>query len=290
MGNPVVQEQLKAVSTLLPQHEDLQDSLMLQEKILQVQLELDSSPTKGTTINWEDQKNVETLWQKACTKKKPIIHFLDPTVFDHDVLFPLSKNIIQILLGRKAGDKGLKKLFDSLESGGLKLPDLIKATLKENFDYIRKVAREYDIQPALLLFIVGALIQPCFEEITRKIDSSTFDRWWQASCPVCGRIPAVAKLRQRKRYLVCTFCGAEYLSDHYLCVHCENKDPYTLNFMTAEEQPAFHIDFCMKCKHYIKVMDEGKLKKPIPKGFEDLLTLDLDLSAKNAGLIKDLDY
>ena len=290
MGNPAVQEQLKTISTLLPKHEDLQDSLKLYKKILQIQLELDSTSTKGTTIDWNDQMSIDNLWQKCIETKKPITHFLDPTIFDPDVVFPLSKRIVKVLIGQNVNKEGLKKLSSSLESGNLKLPKLIKATLKENLEYIRKVAGEFDVQPALLLYITSVLIQPCLEEIARKIDESLLDKWWQASCPVCGRIPVVAKLRHRKRYLVCTFCGAEYLSDHFICVHCENKDPYTLKYLIIKERPAFQIDFCTKCKHYIKVIDEAKLKADIPKGFEDILTLSLDLSAKNADLVKDLDY
>jgi FdhE protein len=134
---------------------------------------------------------------------------------------------------------------------------------------------------------VGVLIQPCLKEIARKIDSSTLDKWWQASCPVCGRLPVVARLRDRKRYLVCTFCSTEYLSDRFLCVHCSNKDPYTLSFLIDQTQPVLQIDFCTKCKHYLKVIDEAKLKEPIPKGLEDILTLDLDVLAKNKELLRD---
>ena len=135
--------------------------------------------------------------------------------------------------------------------------------------------------------MVSVLIQPCLEEIARKIDSSLLDKWWQAYCPVCGRIPIVARVRQRKRYLVCTFCGAEYLSDRFLCVYCGNKDPYTLKYLSVDAQPAFQIDFCTKCKHYIKVIDEAKLKEAIPRGLEDILTLNLYLVAKNADLVRD---
>lgn len=290
MGNPAVQEQLKTISTLLPKHEDLQDPLKLYEKILQIQQELDSTPTKGTAIDWNDQMSVDNLRQKCIETKKPITHFLDPAIFDHDILYPLFKRIIQVLIGQNINKEGLKKLSSSLESGNLSLPKLIKATLKENMGYIRKVGGEFDVQPALLLYITNALIQPCLEQIARKIDETLLDKWWQASCPVCGRTPVVAKLRQRKRYLVCTFCGAEYLSDHFLCIHCENKDPYTLKYLTIEERPAFQIDFCTKCNHYIKVIDEAKMKAAIPKGFEDILTISLDLAAKNANLVKDLDY
>ncbi len=69
--------------------------------------------------------------------------------------------------------------------------------------------------------------------------------------------------------------------------YCGNNDPYTLIFMASEDQPEFQIDFCTKCNHYIKIIDEEKLKKTIPKGFEDILTLNLDLAAKDASLIRD---
>jgi formate dehydrogenase maturation protein FdhE len=46
----------------------------------------------------------------------------------------------------------------------------------------------------------------------------------------------------------------------------------------------FQIDFCTKCKHYLKVIDEAKLKEDMPRGFEDVLTLDFDLVAKKANL------
>lgn len=88
---------------------------------------------------------------------------------------------------------------------------LIEAILRENIIPIRKAAKKLDVQPALLFYMVSVLIQPCLEEIARKIDSSLLDKWWQAYCPVCGRIPIVARVRQRKRYLACIFCGAEYL-------------------------------------------------------------------------------
>ncbi|UCE15913.1 MAG: formate dehydrogenase accessory protein FdhE [Candidatus Bathyarchaeota archaeon] len=287
MGNPSIQEQLKTISALLPQHEDLQDSLKIQKKILQIQLEIDNTPTKGTTINWNDQTTIITLQQKSFEAKKPIIHFLDQSIFDLEALFPISKKIVYVFIEQNINEKGLKKLLDFMENEKINLFNLIEATLRENIIFIRKIAEKLDVQPALLLYIVSVLIQPCVEEIARKIDSSLLGKWWQASCPVCGRIPIIAKLRHRKRYLACVFCGTEYLSDRFFCVHCENKDPYTLKYLSIEAKPAFQIDFCTKCKHYIKVIDEAKLKETIPKGLEDILTLNLDYVAKNANLIRD---
>jgi FdhE protein len=86
--------------------------------------------------------------------------------------------------------------------------------------------------------------------------------------------------------LVCTFCGTEYLSDNFFCVHCGNKDPYTLKYIEVEAKSAFKIDFCTKCKHYIKVIEETKLKDPLPNGLEDILTINLDFIAKDASLLR----
>lgn len=287
MGNPSVQEQLKIVSALLPQREDLQDSLELHKKILQIQLEIDNTPTKGTTIDWDDQMTIASLQRKSFEAKKPIIDFLDPSIFDLDFLFHVSKKVVYVFMEQNINERGLKKFLSLMESGKISLFKLIEATLRENIVSIRKAAEKLDVQPALLLYVVSVLIQPCLEEVARKIDSSLLDKWWQASCPVCGRTPVVARLRRRKRYLVCTFCGTEYLSDRFLCVHCGNKDPYTLKYLSIKAQPAFQIDFCAKCRHYIKVIDEAKMKETIPKGLEDILTLNIDFLAKDADLVRD---
>ena len=53
--------------------------------------------------------------------------------------------------------------------------------------------------------------------------------------------------------------------------------------MNIEGKPEFQIDFCTKCNHYLKVIIENKLKEPIPRCIEDILTLNLDIEALNAG-------
>ena len=285
MGNPSVQERLKTVSALLPQREDLRDSLELYNRILQIQLKIEDIPTKGTKIGWDDRIAVG-LQRKSLDAKKPIIHFLDPSMFDIDVLFHVAEEILHVFLERNASERALRKILDSMEKRELNLFKLIEATLTENIVPVRKAAEKLDVQPPLLLYIVSVLIQPCLEEIARKTDSSLLDKWWQASCPVCGRIPVVARVRHRKRYLACTFCGTEYLSDRFLCVHCGNKDPYTLKHLIIEAQPALQIDYCTQCRHYIKVIDEARLKENIPKGLEDILTLNLDFVAKKADLVR----
>lgn len=282
--HPSVQERLKTVSALIERRQELRDPLEMHKEILQFQQELDSSPTKGTTTNWDNHAIVDGLWRRAQETKKPIIHFLDPTIFNVKLLSAVSRKIANVFVEHKIDEQGMKNFTESVEKGQTDLLKLVEATLKEDLTPIKKTAEQLGLDPSRLLHALSALIQPCLEEIARQIDSSQLDRWWQASCPVCGRTPIVARFRQRKRYLDCSFCGAEYLSDSVLCVHCGNRDPYTLKYMVVEDQPMFQVDFCTKCKHYLKVIDEAKLKEDMPRGFEDMLTLDFDLVVKKANL------
>ncbi|MCW4021500.1 MAG: formate dehydrogenase accessory protein FdhE [Candidatus Bathyarchaeota archaeon] len=283
MGNLSVQERLKIISELWKQRGDLRDSLKLHRRILDIQLPIERSHTKGTKIVWDNQAVVD-LQRRSLVAKEPIVHFIDPSVFDLDVLFPMTQEIVYLLTERSTTQGCLGELLSSMENGKMSLHNLIKATLEENVASIRKAAERLDVDPPLLLFVLSTLIQPSLEEIARKTDSSLLDKWWQTSCPVCGRVPAVARIRHRKRYLQCTFCGTEYLSDRFLCAHCGNKDPYTLKYLTPEAQSALQIDYCEKCRHYIKVIYEARLRESVPKGLEDILTLNLDFAAKKAGL------
>ena len=285
MGKLSVHEQLNSISKLFLQRKDLQDSLKLHMKILKVQLEIDNTSTKGTKVDWNDIQSIKDLGERTLKAKKPIIYFLDSSMFDSNLLYPIFKEIIKIFSERDTIGGSLGE-FLNLNIEKINMIELIDATLREDETVVTQYAEKLGVQPSLLLYITSALIQPLLEDITRKIDPSFYDKWWQAFCPICGRIPNVARLRQRKRYLVCTFCGSEYLYDNFTCVHCNNKDPYSLKFLTIDGKPEFQIDFCEKCKHYIKVIDEKPLRDTIPNGLEDIMTLDLDLVAKGEGLVR----
>jgi len=56
--------------------------------------------------------------------------------------------------------------------------------------------------------------------------------------------------------------------------------------MRIEGTPEYQIDFCTKCKNYLKVIIDGVLPEPIPGFLADILTLNLDVQAQQADLIK----
>ncbi len=286
MANPHTSERLNALSNLISQRKELKKTLELHMKILQLQQETGQMNTKkGRRIC--DLSTLALLQKESLKTKTPITHLINPAAFDYDVLLALAKKIARAFAEKNIDRQGFERFISQIERGQANLAELVEATLRGNEDLLKKRADELEIQPVHFLYALASLVQPCFEEIARKIDASFLDMWWQTSCPVCGRNPIVARFRNRKRYLTCTFCGAEYISDQFVCVHCGNKDPHALKYMVAQKQPTFEISFCKKCKHYTKIIHEAKLKEPIPKGLEDVVTLDLDLAAKKAGLTRD---
>ena len=286
MGHPSIDDRLKIVSKMIQQHEDLREYIKLKKKILQAQLLIDKTANKGAKSDWSKQLSITYLEKKSLETKKPIVHFLNPEIFDVDTLISVFKKSSQAFISNYPENKGLRTLRDHIELEPLDLVKWIKAVLTEDEKLIISYAKKFVIEPSILLFLVNTTLQPFIEEITRRVSPSFYDKWWRARCPICGMIPSVARIRNRRRYLICNYCGAEYLSDHFLCVYCGNKDPYTLKYIKIEGKPEFQIDFCSKCKNYTKVIVENALREPIPRFLEDMLTLDLDIQAKHAGLIR----
>ncbi|MCP8305347.1 MAG: formate dehydrogenase accessory protein FdhE [archaeon] len=286
MEIPSIDDQIAVTDRMIEDRPDLSNPLELHKKILQAQRQVRESPKKGTDVDWDDKSIIDDLQRKAVRSGQPIASFLDPSIFDSKALLHTIGQVIGALIEKGVKEDWPKKFLDEVKRGETNILDLVGAAMKGDAEYFKRYGERFEVSPALILFIINSSIQPCLEEIAKRVDPSFLERWWKAPCPICGRRPMVAKLRARKRHLTCTLCGAVYLADLFLCVNCGNVDPYTLKFLAPEGHSEFRVDFCEKCKHYLKVIDENRLKSPIPRGLEDIMTIDLDLMAKRAGLIR----
>lgn len=283
---PSVAQRLTLIAELLNQHRDLQPYLALMQQTLQALLALDQTPTKGAVDDWETRDPVPLLEERALDTKTPMIRFLDDTLFNLDALYPVFIRTSQVLSTTHPNEKGIERLNRHLADHPVDYTTLLSAALRVDEPTLTAYAQKFDVTPSRLYVSITTPLQPFVEELSRRASPSFYDRWWQANCPICGRTPVVARIRNRKRYLMCAYCGAEYLSDYILCVHCGNKDPYTLHYLDIEGNDAFHIDFCAKCQQYLKVIVEDGLSEPLPRFVEDLLTLDVDVAASDAGLTR----
>ncbi|NWG09639.1 MAG: formate dehydrogenase accessory protein FdhE, partial [Nitrososphaerales archaeon] len=216
MRMPPIDDQIYAIDEWIKERQDLRNPLELHKMILQAQRKVKESSRKGTSLNWDDKSIIEGLQQDAQRLSRPIASFLDSSVFDSDDLIHTCKEVAKVLVKKGMGDGWLGKFLDELISGKVNILDPVGAALKGDADYFGRYGERLGASPALILFIISALIQPCLEEMANKADPSFLEKWWQAQCPICGRRPIVARLKARKRYLICTLCGSEYLADQFL--------------------------------------------------------------------------
>jgi FdhE protein len=284
LGRPPVEDQITALEALTLKYPKLSKELGLYRTVLEARVKIEESLTKGVKLNWSDPSVIDDLQKYALTKGLPIVNFLNPEAFNREKLFTLAKEIAHKLSERGFKKKELLKFLEKMETDEAKLTQLLDASLKQNSTVFRRLGRKLYLNPSVMLLVINTSIQPCLEYIARRLRPSFLDRWGKTSCPVCGRTPIIAKIKNSRRYLTCMLCGVEYPSDIFICAHCGNRDPYSLKFIAPEGQPEFEVDFCERCKHYVKVINEDKLKTPIPSGLEDMLTVSLDRIAKQAGL------
>jgi len=166
------------------------------------------------------------------------------------------------------------------------IPEVIENLLKGNFNYFKKKGDDLDIDPTLFWNLIEALIQPSLIGLAFRVDQEKFlDVWGEVPCPVCGRIPfLVLKNEEEPWRFRCLYCGAEYAMDVFKCSNCGNNDPLKIGFLISKDREALEVGYCMECNCYVKIINEKRLKKPIPRGLEDLYTYFLDEIAMRQGL------
>jgi FdhE protein len=281
LSRPPIHKQMKDVDDAIAEYPEYKNVLTLHLAILKIREHVEVMPTKGTNIRWD--KGLPTdLRQHLYSKRKTAVKFLTASMFDEEIAIDVCKKVIHTLSRHGIGGKNLLKVSGALTRGEIEITDSLEAIMKEKSEWFEEQGRRFEVDSRLLRYVFGIPIQPCLEEITRKLDTSFLEQWWQPSCPVCGGIPQIAWLGKQKRYLTCSFCGAKYLADMFLCANCGNTEPYTLGYLKPRDKPWFKVDFCKKCKHYIKIIDGDKLKRKIPQGLEDILTHSLDRMIRKA--------
>ncbi len=128
-------------------------------------------------------------------------------------------------------------------------------------------------------FVVEALLQPFAEALAAE--------WRTPSprsnhCPVCGKRPFAAALRERghgaTRSLICGLCLTEWPALRMVCAACGEARFDSLPIYRADEFAAVRVDACDTCHTYIKTIDFTADGAAVPL-VDDLASLPLDLWA-----------
>ncbi len=179
-------------------------------------------------------------------------------------------------------------LLEAIESGRLNPSEMARKVLAYDRGYFEQLSEEMGKDKEGVIFIATALVAPflrvCAASVRDKVD---LDLALTKGCPVCGGAPLMAKLQREdgKRILECSLCNTQWVFERLKCPFCSNEEQNTLGFFFIEEESAYRVYKCDKCKRYIKTVDERKITEGKLRALvvEDVATLYLDMAAVEEG-------
>ncbi len=167
-------------------------------------------------------------------------------------------------------------------------PETLPATrLQEGAARFEALAAELKTPVEVLAFFADQSLMPSREAGRRQITAAWEDEVrTMGFCPVCGGAPALGSIEEDgRRYLFCSVCRHRWQVPRVRCAVCGQTDAQKLYYIYSEEEPAYRIDACEACRHYVKTVDRRRLTRPFYPPLEQVLTVHLDLVAAEKDLV-----
>jgi formate dehydrogenase accessory protein FdhE len=122
-------------------------------------------------------------------------------------------------------------------------------------------------------------LQQASEAILPQLDLTL---WRKGNCPVCGGRPNFSVLDEDTgaRKLMCSRCDSLWRSSRFNCPFCAIGEKTA--FYSSEDD-LYRLYVCPECKHYLKAVDLRKARRVILPMVERLLTVGMDLTAREEG-------
>jgi FdhE protein len=159
--------------------------------------------------------------------------------------------------------------------------------LKRHSDeaYLNTIAEEFNIDKAVLNFLIHRSIQPSINANVVRLKSQVdLKNWLRGYCPICGSAPLMSELKgEGQRSYMCSFCGFHWPGERLKCPFCENRDHSKLHYFAEEGRDAYRVELCDNCRQYIKTVDSRKLAYQPDLVLEDIVTMHLDILASEKG-------
>jgi len=171
----------------------------------------------------------------------------------------------------------------------------IHAWLKENKSRCNTLAAEYlregrsregeeaGLNNDLLAFVLNNALRPFLRALAEAIEVWFDDSgWYRGYCPLCGGEPDCAGLEKESgaRRLLCSRCDMEW---HYKRVGCPFCGEETDMAYYPSDDQVYRLYVCQACRRYLKTVDQRELAQPRPLPVERILTMGMDVTARQAG-------
>jgi len=206
---------------------------------------------------------------------------------DHEGTVLLFQRLLRHLSSTKRKDRAaLEQALKRVEAEPMWVQDVIEAFLSGDEGRITTMSQEITLSPMVVRFLAHMALQPSMRSLRESAaEVIQLYTWNYGYCPLCGSPPNIAYLSDEgKRFLHCELCGYEWHFARLKCPFCGEERAKELGYFTSEEDKGYRVDFCKKCKRYIKTLDMRLIGFPAPLEMENLITLHLDVLAQKQGL------
>ncbi len=272
-------EAREAIERLSEKRPDLKEPLLFFSELITVQRIISEGlREKFSSVNFQEVAN------SVVNTGKPAVDFIDFKFEEKELKEAALKIISVVKAHREDMVEDLAEVESAIVEGALNLEELVETALREGEEGVLELADKTRVNSEILQALTVWVVQPFLFSI-RDSFREHFDgsNWGNGYCPVCGSHTKVGLLHGEggKLTLKCEVCGMEWPFKRIKCPFCGNEDNEKLGFYELEGG-AYRLYFCDACGKYWKVVDERKLPG-IPREFYPIITMDLDLLAKEEG-------
>ncbi len=244
---------------------------------------------KGFDISWDNNNFFQHIEREALRTDKDYVQLLSPiNMFEIDLHHVLIQFVGEVSSDEILSKNDFAKQLNTFSSQvqPIDLKQLAEYVLARDFDSLTEESKRFKIPSDVLRYIVETVVKPFLTQLFRKLDDHFLTHWKRPECPICGQIPFIARINDKKMFMYCDLCDGTFWVDYFRCPSCGSDKPQDQQFYYFNDKLDFFIFYCTQCKFYWNAIDDDKLKIPIPSGFERFYLSSLDQIAQEEGLTR----
>ena len=226
---------------------------------------------------------------------EPLIEHYDPGL-DSESLLNLWTEMKSIF---RAGNDVLRQAIDKIDqaetAGEFSPATWLLEQRPERDQMVTDAADQIGVDESLLATLARSVTLPHWKLVAQSwLPPVALTEWKRYRCPTCGGLPGLVETQTEqsdesvgtasRRFMHCPFCASRWVVPTLKCPVCDSDKPGDAKYYFTPEEPELRIDFCNKCKHYVKVVDADKTAGLIHVGLELLTTTHLDAIAHDKKL------
>ena len=227
------------------------------------------------------------LNQIIASSKKPLLTRVKPQI-DDSILKDLYTRLLDFMLEQRPEiQEAINKIKNQIEQ--MDFDKISESFAQLDTEYFEKLAVAMNVSYDLLFFTIDHAIRPLLrifaEPYRQDLNSDSFYWEFPAICPVCGSKSHICRLNtgNGQRFMFCDRCFTEWPVRYLYCVYCGNDQAKDIYYLNIENDDAYQLFLCNKCKGYLKTYDERSLGKPTDLFIANVETIYLDILAQEKG-------